>query len=75
MLAIVIALAAADVPATTQPADSLDKVRCVREEVIGSLVQTRKVCHTQREWQRIRRDGHDEAERIIQPGNLNDLNN
>jgi hypothetical protein len=58
-------------PATTDP---LEKVKCVREQVTGSLVSTRKVCHTEREWRRIRNDAESEARRIIKPGTLNDLN-
>lgn len=45
-------------PATTEPvkasADPLEKVRCVREPVTGSLADVRKTCHTIREWQRMR---------------------
>lgn len=65
MLAILISLAAAE---ATPSADPLDKVRCEREEVIGSLVQTRKVCHTLREWQVIRRNVETETRRLIQDG-------
>ena len=60
--------------AAPQPADPLDKVRCVREEVTGSLVSKRKTCHTEREWRRIRNDAQAEARRITQPGTLNDMN-
>jgi len=61
--------------AAPQPVDPLDKVRCIREEVTGSLVSKRKACHTEREWRRIRSDAESEARRITQPGNLNDKNN
>ncbi len=67
-------LAAATAQVAVMPADPLDKVRCVREDVTGSLVSKRKVCHTEREWRRIRGDAEGEARRITQPGNLNDLN-
>jgi hypothetical protein len=43
-------------------------VKCVRENVTGSLVSTRKVCHTIREWRRISDDAQDETRRIRQPG-------
>jgi hypothetical protein len=58
-------------PATTDP---MEKVKCVREQVTGSLVSTRKVCHTEKEWRRIRNDAETETRRIIQPGNMNDKN-
>jgi hypothetical protein len=51
-----------------EPVDPLDKVKCVRETVTGSLVSTRKVCHTVREWRRIAGDAGEEARRITQPG-------
>jgi hypothetical protein len=62
--------------AQTAPAavDTLEKVKCVREQVTGSLVQTRKVCHTLREWNRIHNDAEAETRRIIQPGTTNDRN-
>ncbi|MBA3896297.1 MAG: hypothetical protein H0X36_04000 [Sphingomonadaceae bacterium] len=68
-LALLLAVAAqgAGVGVAT-PVDPLDQVRCVREEVIGSLAQTRKICHTQREWEKIRANGNVEARRMIQDG-------
>ena len=56
---------AASTPAAIDP---LDKVKCVREEVTGSLVQSKKVCHTEREWRAIRSNAEDEARRITRPG-------
>ena len=50
----------------------LDKVRCVREQITGSLASTRKVCHTEREWRRIHDDAEDEARRLLQPGWMSD---
>jgi hypothetical protein len=58
----------APVSTPAEPIDPLDKVKCVRENVTGSLVSTRKVCHTVREWRRISGDTDDEARRITQPG-------
>jgi hypothetical protein len=58
-------------PATDDPNE---KVRCVREKVTGSLIQSRKVCHTEKEWRRIRNDAESEARRITQPGTLNERN-
>lgn len=63
-LAVPTALAAS-APATIDP---LDKVKCVREDVTGSLVQSKKVCHTEREWRAIRNDAEEEARRITRPG-------
>ena len=64
-------LAAATVAAAagpvTVPADPLEKVQCVREEVTGSLVVTRKVCHTVREWRNISDNAQNEARRLTQP--------
>jgi hypothetical protein len=61
-------------PAFPETTDPMEKVKCVREQVTGSLVNTRKVCHTEKEWRRIRNDAEGEARRITQPGNLNDKN-
>ena len=72
MLGFLMALAAATPVAATDNPDAV--VRCVREEITGSLVSTRRVCHTVGEWRRIRNDSNDEARRNIQPGTLNDLN-
>lgn len=51
----------APVPISTDP---LDKVKCVRENVTGSLVSSRKVCHTVREWRRISGDAQSETQRL-----------
>lgn len=51
--------------------DPMDKVKCVREAVIGSISKTRRVCHTLREWKSIRQNAEDEARRITQPGSPN----
>ena len=65
---------AAAMPAFPETSDPLQKVKCVREQVTGSLVSTRKVCHTEKEWRRIRDDAETETRRITQPGNMNDKN-
>ena len=65
---------AAATPAFPETTDPLQKVKCVREQVTGSLVSTRKVCHTEKEWRRIRSDAEGEARRITQPGTGNDKN-
>ena len=73
-LSSILLVMAASTAQPTEPANPLDKVRCIREDVTGSLVSKRKVCHTEREWRRIKGDAESEARRITQPGNLNDLN-
>ena len=63
-------LAAADGGTASAPparVDPLDVVRCVREDVIGSLAQKRKVCHTLREWEDVRRNAQEEARRFAKP--------
>jgi hypothetical protein len=74
LLLLAAASALGDVTLPAVPQDPLDKTRCIREQVTGSLVSTRKVCHTEREWRRIRGDAESEARRIVQPGTPNALN-
>lgn len=69
---LLILATAAATPAVPETTDPMEKVKCVREQVTGSLVSTRKVCHTEREWRRIRNDADAETRRIIQPGNPNE---
>lgn len=72
MVGFLIALAAASPVAATNGPDSV--VRCVRENVTGSLSTTRRVCHTVGEWRKIRNDANDEVRRTMQPGTTNDQN-
>ena len=65
---------AAATPASPETTDPLEKVKCVREQVTGSLVSSRKVCHTEKEWRRIRNDAESETRRLMQPGTGNDKN-
>lgn len=44
--------------------DDANKVRCVRQDVSGSLVQKRKVCHTLREWERLRSSAREQGEQM-----------
>ena len=60
--------------AAPAPVDPLDKIKCVREDVTGSLVLSRKVCHTVREWRRIATDAQAETQRMAKPGTLNEFN-
>jgi hypothetical protein len=71
---IILASATASAATAVVPADPLDKVKCVRESVTGSLVQTKKVCHTEREWRAIRSNAEEEARRITRPGSPNVAN-
>jgi hypothetical protein len=68
LLSLLLASAGTEAAAPKEPIDVLDVVKCVREDVIGSLARKQKVCHTLREWQAIRRNAEDESRRIIQPG-------
>ncbi len=52
---------------TQSPVNPLDTVRCVREQITGSVARTRKVCHSLKEWEEIRENAQREARRIIQP--------
>ena len=61
-------LSAAAAVATPTLADPGDQMKCKRESVTGSLMETRKVCHTEREWRTIRNGAEDEARRITRPG-------
>lgn len=74
IIAAVIMLASAAPAAGTQPMDPGLVVRCVREDVIGSLTQKRRVCHTVREWNAIQGRATDEMYRVIRPGTLNSFN-
>lgn len=65
---------AAATPASPETTDPLERVKCVREQVTGSLVSSRKVCHTEKEWRRIRNDAESETRRLMQPGTGNDKN-
>ncbi|CAM3249480.1 hypothetical protein SPAN111604_13120 [Sphingomonas antarctica] len=71
MISFVLALTSI-APAAGDPGAA---VRCVQEDVIGSLVQKRRVCHTVREWRVIEARAFDETSRIVMPGTLNALNN
>ena len=69
VLGIFVALASA---APQTPAVDPDTVvRCVRQEVTGSLARTQRVCHTVGEWRRINSDANDEVRRTTQPGSNN----
>jgi hypothetical protein len=75
MILTVLALASAAANGAP-PSDNPDnKVRCVREAIIGSLVGQRRVCHTVGEWRAIQARASDEMYRTIQPGTLNEYNN
>jgi hypothetical protein len=69
-----LATATSSAPAVSN-SDSDNAVRCVREDVTGSLARTRKVCHTVGEWRRISAASNDEVRRIVQPGTANGQNN
>ena len=41
-------------------------VRCMHEDITGSIARTRRVCHTVGEWRRINADARAEADRFIE---------
>ena len=47
--------------------DPLEKVRCVKEQITGSLMSTRRICHTERDWSRIGDASQDEVGRLAAP--------
>ncbi|CAM3265014.1 hypothetical protein SPAN111604_13800 [Sphingomonas antarctica] len=61
MILTLLALAAA----TPEPANPKDRVKCVREDLIGSLVQVRKVCHTVAEWEQVNRARAENARDVV----------
>ena len=67
-------MSAAAAAATPAAIDPRDQMKCKRESVTGSLTQSRKVCHTEREWRLIRNGAEDEARRITRPGSPNAAN-
>jgi hypothetical protein len=67
-IVLAFASAAASPDSAPVPVNPLDKLKCIRESVTGSLVTSRKVCHTMREWNRISGDAQEEARRVTQPG-------
>lgn len=52
MLISLMALAAA----ATQPEDPRKKVKCVKQEVTGSLLGAKRVCRTVEEWELLARE-------------------
>jgi len=55
-------LLAAGEPAAPQPAK--DRLICRRETPIGSLIARRKMCMTAAEWDKLARDGNEEARKM-----------
>lgn len=64
MLAVAIVILLADAVAPAAPTPPPEKRRCVTEDVMGSLTQKRRTCHTEAEWKQIRDDSQGELERI-----------
>lgn len=54
--------AAAQQPAPKQPSGKAEKPICKREAPIGSMIPTRKECHTRAEWDRMARDNRADAQ-------------
>jgi hypothetical protein len=63
-------------PATTgevikvvaEPEWKSEKLICHRQEVIGSLIQSKRVCATARNWQRMEQNAKDTLGILIAPG-------
>jgi hypothetical protein len=43
-----------------------DYMKCRTEPVIGSRAKKRRVCLTNREWERVARDGNNVADRLVE---------
>ena len=63
ILSMMLAISAPVAVADDKPAEN--KKICRTYQVTGSLVRTRRVCYTAKEWTRIRADERDAAERYI----------
>ena len=45
-----------------------EKLICKRQEVIGSLIQKKRVCQTARNWARSEKHAQDELQEFTKPG-------
>jgi hypothetical protein len=64
--------AAVSSPTASKPtasADPMDKVVCRRTPVTGSLVSSKRVCLTKREWVAADEKGRKFAEEVVRDGN------
>ncbi len=61
--------AAATAPATAAPIDPMEKVICRRTYETGSLVKSKRVCLTKREWVLADEKGRSMAEKMVADGN------
>ncbi len=50
--------------AATLALDPNDKIVCRREAPTGSLIASRKICHSKREWSELADAGRREAEKL-----------
>ena len=66
---VMMADAAATVPATAAPIDPMEKVICRRTYETGSLVKSKRVCLTKREWVMADEKGRKLAEEMVRDGN------
>lgn len=64
MLGLAIVILLADVAAPSAEPPKPEKLRCISEDVMGSLTQKRRTCHTEKEWKQIRDDSQGELEKI-----------
>jgi hypothetical protein len=62
------AVYAAEQPTAVKPAPDKDPLICRREVPIGSLIATRKMCLTKKEWQKRADDGNATARALVEDG-------
>lgn len=55
---------AADKDAAPAATPAKDKMICRRDAPTGSLIQSRKICHTASQWQKVSEDAQRELERM-----------
>jgi hypothetical protein len=71
ILALAAAAAAAVTPApASSSVDPDQKIRCQREEVTGSLVPAKKVCHTVAEWRKMAETAQSSGDRMLEQGRI-----
>jgi hypothetical protein len=59
---------AAEQPNAPKPGENKDPLICKREVPVGSLIATRKVCLTKKEWQKRADDGNATARGLVEDG-------
>ena len=73
-VAAFMAQSTAAVPAKVASVDPQDKVTCRREAPIGSLIPSKKTCHTRREWETLNANGRRDVETLRDRSSPRDTN-